>query len=34
MGNIHTVVEQLQSLKRPAEEDHSQIGKANILHTG
>jgi hypothetical protein len=34
MGNIHTGVEQLQSLKRPAGEDNSQIGKANILHTG
>ena len=31
MGNIHTGVEQLQSLKRPAEEDNSQIGKANKI---
>jgi hypothetical protein len=30
MGNIHTGVEQLQSLKRPAEEDNSQIGKATF----
>ena len=34
MLNIHTGMEQLPSLKRPTEEDNSQIGKANILHTG